>query len=173
MKKEEKNQIIESISEKIANSNFFYFTDASGLNAEDTANLRKLCFDEEVDLLMVKNTLLKRAMEKSDKNLEPFHETLTGNTTLMFTEIGNVPAKLIKKFSKKTGKPILKGAYIEKEYYIGADQLEQLVYLKSKDELVADVIALLQSPIKNVISALQSSGNTIAGVLKTLSDKSE
>ncbi len=173
MRKEEKNQMIDSLAEKLAESNFFYFTDASGLNAEQTANLRRICFKKEVNLLMVKNTLLKKAMEKTDKELDELYDVLKGNTTIMFANVGNVPAKLIKEFRKNAEKPILKGAYVEEVCYLGEENLENLCNIKSKEELIADVIALLQSPAKNVISALQSSGNTLTGVLKTLSEKAE
>ncbi len=173
MRKEEKYQIIESLAERLKNSDFIYLADTSGLNVETINNLRRLCFRRNVSMQVVKNTLLKKAMEKSEKNLEPLYDSLVGATSLMLAETGNVPAKLIKEFRKKQEKPKLKAAYIEEAVYIGDDQLEALTRIKSREELIGDLIGLLQSPAKNVISALQSGGNTIAGVVKTLSEKEE
>ncbi|MCF6170568.1 MAG: 50S ribosomal protein L10 [Bacteroidales bacterium] len=175
MRKENKKELIESLTQQLTDVNNFYLADISTLNAEDTSNLRRLCFKYGIKLQVVKNTLLKKAMEDVDKDLDGFYETLKGNTSVMFAEAGNGPAKLIKEFRKKfkTDRPVLKGAYIEEMTYIGNDQLDFLVAIKSKDELIADVIALLQSPVKNVVSALQSGGNTLSGILTTLSEKSE
>jgi len=171
MRKEEKNQLIDSIASQLDNNNTIYIADTSNLNAEDTSNLRRLCFKKDIKLTVVKNTLLKRAMEKSEKNLDELYEILKGPSSLMFSEAGNAPAKLIKEFRKKSDKPVLKGAYVEEVSYLGDDQLELLVNIKSKNELIADVIALLQSPAKNVISGLQSAGQNLTGILKTLSEK--
>ena len=174
MKKSEKNQLIDILTEQLNQSSNIYVADISNLDAENTSDLRRLCFKSDIKLTVVKNTLLKRAMEKSEKNLDDLYEILKGPTSLMFSEAGNAPAKLIKEFRKKTkDRPILKGAYVEESTYLGDDQLETLVNIKSKNELIGDVIALLQSPAKNVISALQSSGQTLTGVLKTSSEKSE
>ncbi len=175
MNKEEKNQFIDSLTEQLNDSNYFYLTDISDLDSEKTTSLRRLCYKKDVKLTMVKNTLLQKAMEKTTKDLEPLYEVLKGSTSIMFAEAGNVPAKLIKEFRKaeKQEKPLLKGAYVEEATYVGADQLELLVNIKSKNELIGDIIGLLQSPAKNVISALQSGGQTISGVLKTLSEKGE
>ncbi len=174
MKKSEKNQLIDILTEQLNQSSNIYVADISNLDAENTSDLRRLCFKSDIKLTVVKNTLLKRAMEKSEKNLDDLYEILKGPTSLMFSEAGNAPAKLIKEFRKKTkDRPILKGAYVEESTYLGDDQLETLVNIKSKNELIGDVIALLQSPAKNVISALQSSGQTLTGILKTLSEKSE
>jgi large subunit ribosomal protein L10 len=175
MTREEKNQFIDSLKEQLANSNYFYLTDIADLNSEATTNLRRLCFKMNVKLQMVKNTLLKKAMEQTDKDLEPLYEVLKGSTSIMWAEAGNVPAKLIKEFRKKqdSEKPILKGAYVEEMAYVGEDQLDILVNIKSKNELIGDIIGLLQSPAKNVISALQSGGQTLTGVLQTLSEKPE
>lgn len=175
MTKEEKNQFIDSLKEQLENSNYFYLTDIADLNSEATTNLRRLCFKMNVKLQMVKNTLLKKAMEQTDKDLEPLYEVLKGSTSIMWAEAGNVPAKLIKEFRKKQKqeKPLLKGAYVEEMSYVGEDQLELLANIKSKNELIADIIGLLQSPAKNVISSLQSGGQTLTGVLKTLSEKPE
>ncbi|MBC8146614.1 MAG: 50S ribosomal protein L10 [Bacteroidetes bacterium] len=173
MRKEEKNQLINSIAEQLSASNYFYITDTSELNAQKTSDLRRLCFKKDIKLMVVKNTLLKKAMEKTDKDFEELYSVLLGPTSLMFAEAGNIPAKLIKEFRKKakSEKPILKAAYVEEACYIGENQLEILVNIKSKDELIGDIIGLLQSPVKNVISALQSGGQTLTGVLKTLSEK--
>lgn len=174
MKKSKKNQLIDILTEQLNQSSNIYVADISNLDAENTSNLRRLCFKSDIKLTVVKNTLLKRAMEKSEKNLDDLYEILQGPTSLMFSEAGNAPAKLIKEFRKKTkDRPILKGAYVEESTYLGDDQLETLVNIKSKNELIGDVLTLLQSPAKNVISALQSGGQTLTGVLKTLSEKSE
>jgi large subunit ribosomal protein L10 len=172
MKKSEKNQLIDILTEQLNQSSNIYVADISNLDAENTSDLRRLCFKSDIKLTVVKNTLLKRAMEKSEKNLDDLYEILQGPTSLMFSEAGNAPAKLIKEFRKKTkDRPMLKGAYVEESTYLGDDQLETLVNIKSKNELIGDVIALLQSPAKNVISALQSGGQSLTGILKTLSEK--
>ncbi|MCD4683233.1 MAG: 50S ribosomal protein L10 [Bacteroidales bacterium] len=171
MRKEEKNQLVDSITEQLNENKTIYLADTADLNAESTSDLRRLCFKKNVKLVVVKNTLLKRAMEKSEKNLDELYDALKGPTSLMFAEAGNTPAKLIKEFRKTNKKPFLKGAYVEEVTYLGDDKLEFLVNIKSKNELIADVIALLQSPAKNVISGLQSGGQTLTGVLKTLSEK--
>jgi len=173
MKKEEKNQVVEALAEKLNNNNNFYIADISELNAEDTSALRRLCFKRDVTLTVVKNTLLRKAMEKTDKDLEALYEILKGPTSIMFSETGNVPAKLIKEFRKTSSRPILKGAYIEEMTYIGDEQLDFLVAIKSKNELIADIVGLLQSPVTNVVSALQSGGNILSGVVKTLSERAE
>ena len=173
MKKEEKNQVVEALAEQLNNNNNFYIADTSELNAEDTSALRRLCFKREVTLTVVKNTLLKKAMEQTDKDLEALYEILKGPTSIMFAEAGNAPAKLIKEFRKTSERPILKGAYIEEMTYIGDEQLDFLVAIKSKNELIGDIVGLLQSPVSNVMSALQSGGNILSGVVKTLSEKSE
>jgi len=173
MRKEEKNQLVDSIAEQLNDNQTIYLADTADLNAETTSDLRRLCFKKNVKLIVVKNTLLKRAMEKSEKNLDELYDALKGPTSLMFADAGNTPAKLIKEFRKKSDKPSLKGAYVEEVTYLGDDKLEFLVNIKSKNELIADVIALLQSPAKNVISGLQSGGQTLTGVLKTLSEKAE
>ena len=173
MRKEEKYQIIESLGERLKNSDVIYLADTSGLNVETINNLRRLCFRRNVSMQVVKNTLLKKAMEKSEKDLEGLYDSLVGATSVMLSDTGNVPAKLIKEFRKKQERPKLKAAYIGEAIYIGDDQLETLTKIKSKEELIGDLIGLLQSPAHNVISALKSGGNTIAGVVKTLSEKAE
>ncbi len=173
MTKEEKNQTIDSLAEKLAGSNILYLTDISDLNSEITNKLRGLCFKRNVQLEVVKNTLLRKAMDRSSKNFEGLHVALHGQTSIMIAENGNAPAKLIKEFRKSSSKPILKGAYIDEMIYLGDDQLDFLSTLKSKNEMIAEVIALLQSPVRNVMSALQSGGNQLTGILETLSKKSE
>ncbi|MCT4637515.1 MAG: 50S ribosomal protein L10 [Bacteroidales bacterium] len=171
MRKEEKQQIVDSIAQQIRENNHFYLTDISGMDAEGTSLLRRKCFEKDVELVVVKNTLLKRALEQVEGDYSELYDVLKGSTSVMFTETGNVPAKLIKDFRTKNDKPILKGAYVEESVYTGDDQIEALATIKSKEELLGDIISLLQSPVKNVMSALQSGGNTITGVLKTLSEK--
>lgn len=171
MKREEKDIIVNNLVDQLNGSPHFYLADASELNAEATSLLRRRCFESEIKMLVVKNTLLRRALEQTDYQVEELYDVLKGATAVMFTETGNAPAKLIKEFRKKFEKPILKGAYVEESVYVGDDQLESLVNVKSKEELIGDVIALLQSPAKKVISQLQSGGNILSGVLKTLSDK--
>ena len=174
MKRSEKQAIIDNLVQEINSYNHFYLADIAELDAENTSLLRRTCFQKDIKLIVVKNTLLKRAMEASEKNAEELFDVLKGNTSLMFCNTGNVPAKLIKDFRKKNKaieKPVFKAAYVEESVYVGEDQLDALVNVKSKEELIGDVIALLQSPAKNVVSALQSSGQTVVGVLKTLSEK--
>ena len=171
MRRDEKNTIIDSLAETIQEFSHFYLTDTAQLNAADTSALRRACFEKDIKMIVVKNTLLKRALEKSEKNFDELYEVLKGSTSIMFTNTGSVPAKLIKDFRKKHDKPVLKGAFVEESIYIGDEELDALVAIKSKDELIADLVALLQSPMKNVISALQSGSNTIHGVLETLSQK--
>lgn len=173
MTREEKTQTIEALKQQLDEHNYFYLADVSELNADATSKLRRACFRKNVQLTVVKNKLLKIAMERSDKELDELMEALPGPTALMFTDTGNIPAKIIKEFRKEYSKPLVKGAYVEEMTYLGDDQLELLSNIKSKDELIADVISLLQAPAKNVVSALQSSGNTLSGVLKTLSEKEE
>lgn len=175
MKKEEKEQVIVALTEDLRQSNNIYITDISDLNVEVTNALRRLCFKRNIKLTVVKNTLLKKAMERSDKDFQALFPILKGGTSVMLCETANLPAKMITEFRKsnKIDKPILKGAFIQESVYIGNEQLEVLSALKSKEELIGDIIALLQSPAKNVISALQSGGHTISGIVKTLSEKPE
>ena len=171
MKSSEKQVIINNLQEQIDSYDHFYLTDIAGLNAEDTSDLRRLCFKQDVKLVVVKNTLLRKALENSGKEAEEIFDALKGNTTVMFSSNGNAPAKLIKQFAKEHKKPVLKAAFVEESVYMGADQLETLIAVKSKNELIADVVALLQSPMKTVLGQLQSGGNTIHGVLDTLKEK--
>ena len=171
MRREEKDILIDNLTRQINNARHFYLTDISELNAEDTSGLRRKCFESEVELVVVKNTLLKKAFEKSKGNFEDLYGTLKNSTSIMFCETGNVPAKLIKEFRKVHERPLLKAAFVEESIYVGDEQLNMLSSLKSKDELVADVVALLQSPMNSLLSAVQSGGFKIAGALKTLAEK--
>lgn len=174
MRKEDKVAVIEQLASIVQEYPNFYLTDIEALNAEKTSALRRECFKREVKLVVVKNSLLKKALENLESDYSPLYTALKGNTAVMLSHTANVPARLIKDFTKDTkgeGKPQLKAAYVQESFYVGAENLSALVDIKSKDELLADVIALLQSPAKNVISALQSSGQTIHGVLTTLAER--
>lgn len=171
MKKTEKAEIIQELASKIKEYPHFYVTDTSGMNAAETTALRRLCYQKDVQLVVVKNTLFNKAIEASERNIEGIDVTLKGVSAIMFTNSGNLPAKLIKDFAKKAQRPALKGAFVEESVYVGANQLDTLATIKSKEELLGDVIGLLQSPIKNVVSALQSGGTTIHGLLKTLEER--
>ncbi|MDP4828337.1 MAG: 50S ribosomal protein L10 [Flavobacteriales bacterium] len=173
MTREEKNQVIDELQSLLAEAPVVYLTDASALDSAATSQLRRECFKNDIQLRVVKNTLLRIAMERTEgKDFSLLiNGALAGQTALMLSNVGNTPARLIKEFRTKHPKPLLKGAYIEESCYVGDDQLEALVNLKSKEELLGDIIGILQSPAKNVISALKSGGNTIAGVVKTLSER--
>ena len=171
MTREEKSQVIEAITTKLTDQNVIYLADISGLNALDTSNLRRACFKANIKLAVVKNTLLEKAMIKSDKDFGELPSVLKGNTSIMLCDTGNAPAKLIKEFRKKSDKPLLKGAYVAEAIYVGDDQLEALVNIKSKEEVIGEIITILQSPAKNVISALQTGGTKLSGIIKTLSEK--
>ena len=171
MRREEKLAIIDSLAEKFREYSHFYLTDTAQLNAEDTSALRRKCFESDIKLIVVKNTLLKRALEQSGVNFDELFPVLKGTTSIMFANTGNTPAKLIKEFRKQHGKPVLKAAYVQESIYVGDNMLDALVSIKTKEELIGDIILLLQSPAKNVISALQSGGNKLHGVLETLSKK--
>ncbi|MBO4658749.1 MAG: 50S ribosomal protein L10 [Prevotella sp.] len=172
MKKEIKDTIIVELGEKLKEYPHFYLVDVTGLNAENTSKLRRKCFKNEIKMVVVKNNLLHKAFEASDVDFSELYDTLKGNTAVMFCNTANVPAKLLKEYTKE-GIPALKGAYAEEGIFVGADKLEELASIKSKNELIADVVALLQSPAKNVLSALQSGAGTIHGVLKTLGERAE
>ena len=172
MKKEVKDTIIVELGQKLKEFPHFYLVDLTGLNAEKTSDLRRKCFKSEIKMIVVKNTLLHKAFEAADIDYSPLYDSLKGSTAVMFTTTANVPAKLLKEYTKE-GIPALKAAYAEESFFVGADRLEELASIKSKNELIADVVALLQSPAKNVVSALQSGANTIHGVLKTLGERPE
>ena len=169
--KEEKNVLINELVEELNNNSHFYITDTSSLTVEKTNLLRKNCFQNQIKLKVVKNTLLTKAMERTGKDYGDLYGSLKGTSAIMFSEVGNAPAKLIKEFRKKNDKPILKAAYVSESVYIGDNQIETLVNIKSKNEVIGEIIGLLQSPAKNVISALKSSGGKLAGILKTLSER--
>ncbi|BAO55484.1 50S ribosomal protein L10 [Nonlabens marinus] len=171
MTREEKATVIKDLTATLGDNTTIYLADISGLNATDTSNLRRACFKANVSLSVVKNTLLAKAMEASDKDFGELPELLKGNTSIMLSEVANAPAKVIQNFRKKSQKPVLKGAYIEEAIYVGDDKIDALSDIKSKEEMVGEIIGLLQSPAKNVISALKSSGGKLAGILKTLSEK--
>jgi large subunit ribosomal protein L10 len=171
MRREEKNTIIDSLAEILKEYSHFYLTDTAQLNAADTSDLRRKCFENDIKLIVVKNTLLRRALEQSEINFEELYPVLKGTTSIMFANTGNGPAKIIREFRKKHDKPVLKGAYVQESIFVGENTLEILISIKSKQELVGDIIFMLQSPARNVISALQSGGNKIHGVLETLSKK--
>ena len=171
MTREEKSQVIQDLTSTLADTDTIYLADISGLDALSTSNLRRACFKANVKLAVVKNTLLSKAMEASDKEFGELKDILKGNTSIMIAEAGNAPAKVIKEFRKKSDRPLLKGAYVEEAVYIGDEQLNALINIKSREELIGDIVGLLQSPAKNVISALQSGGGKLAGILKTLSEK--
>ena len=174
MKKEVKDTIIVDLGNKMKEYPHFYLVDIAGLNAEATSSLRRKCFKNEIKLVVVKNTLLHKAFEASDIDFSELYGTLKGSTAVMFTTTANVPAKLLKdKDIVKAGVPSLKAAYAEEGFYVGADKLNELASIKSKNEVIADIVALLQSPAKNVVSALQSGAGTIHGVLNTLGERPE
>lgn len=176
MRKEQKDQLINSLCDEIKAFPHLYIADIGGMNSVQTSKLRRAAFRKEVKLEVVKNTLLIKAMERSGVDYSELMPVVKGETCIMLSNINNAPAKLIKEFianNKESKKPVLKGAYVEESFYVGPEHLEALVNIKSKSELIADVIALLQSPIKNVVSSLQSAGSTICGVLETLSEKAE
>jgi large subunit ribosomal protein L10 len=173
--REEKEQIVNSVKEDINNSAHVYLADISGLNSEDTLALRKQCFDNDLKLKVVKNTLLKRALDEVDIDAGELYDILHGPTSIILSDKGNAPAKVIKEFRKqrKYEKPLLKGAYVEESVYIGDEQLETLSKIKSKEELIGDLILQLQSPMNDVISGMKSSSHILAGVMKTLSEREE
>ncbi|MBK9328813.1 MAG: 50S ribosomal protein L10 [Sphingobacteriales bacterium] len=171
MTKAEKQATIESLTEQFSNASFFYFTDTSGLSVEKINALRRICFGKGISLQVAKNTLIKKALVAGGKFSDDLDPVLSGPTAIMFTETGNVPAKVIKQFRADGNKPALKAAYIDSAIYIGESQLEALINVKSKQELIGDIVALLQSPAKNVVSALKSSGGKLAGIVKTLQER--
>lgn len=171
MRREEKEVIIDDLAHRLDETKHFYLTDISSLDAEQTSNLRRKCFEKEISLLVVKNTLLRKAMEKSQGDYNDLYDVLKDSTSIMFCEKGNLPAKLIKELRKTMEKPVLKAAFVEESVYIGDDQLDVLSRIKSKEELLGDLLMLLQSPAKNLVSVLASSSSNLAGALKTLSEK--
>mgnify|MGYP002628579290 FL=1 len=172
MTKEEKAQYIDDLTAELQEAGIFYLADTSDLTVETINALRRKCFQSNIRLKVVKNTLLEKAMDNvTERDFGNLRGVLSGPTSIMFAEVGNLPAKIIKDFRKKKTKPLLKGAYIEESVYIGDDQLDVLESIKSKEELIGEIIGLLQSPAKNVISGLKGQGGKIAGILKTLSER--
>ena len=172
MTRTEKDQLIDELVQVLAEKNVVYLTDASGLDSEATTSLRRECYKKDITVRVVKNTLLRKAMERTEaRDYTELYEVLKGQTALLFGDIGNAPARVLKEFRKKHDMPILKGAYVEEATYLGDENLEALTNIKSKEELVADVIALLQSPMKNVVGALNSGGNTLSGLVKALQER--
>ncbi len=173
MRKEEKALEIEDLKAKLDENQFFYITDSSSLTVAQINNFRRICFDKGIEVKVVKNTLARKAMESFDeaKNYTALFDSLHGPTTLLFCETANLPAKVLKEFRKSSEKPVLKAAYIDAGVYVGDDQIDALAKLKSKEELIGEIIGLLQSPAKNVVSALKSAPNTIAGLVKALEER--
>ena len=173
MNKQDKSQVIQELREKFDNSSFIYFTDASSMTVAQVNKLRRMCFQQGIEMTVVKNTLAQKAMESfgEERGFAPVYKALAGPTAIMLTQTANAPARLIKEFRQDGDKPKLKAAYIDSDVFFGDDSLEALASLKSKEELVGDIIMLLQSPAKNVISALKSGGSTIAGLVKTLEER--
>lgn len=173
MKKEEKSVIIDALAEQLKQSPHFYVADTSGLNAEKTTKLRRICFEKKVKMMVVKNTLLRKALEQNNFEGVDLVNTLEGPTAIMFTEVGNAPAKLIKEFGDKYGKPVLKGAYVQECLYVGAETLTELVNIKSREELIGDIVSMLLSPARNVISGLQERAEKLADESKIISERPE
>ena len=171
MKKEDKVKVVAQLGEVLKEYPHFYLVDVTAMNSASTNAMRAKCFKAGVKMLVVKNKLLYKALEAAEVDYAPLYPCLKGTTALLLCETANAPAKLIKDVADKAEIPALKAAYAEESFYVGADQLDALIHIKSKNELIAEVVALLQSPIKNVVSALQSGGNTIHGVLQTLSER--
>lgn len=171
MRKEEKQEIVQALTERIKSYSSFYITDTADLTVEKVNGIRRKCFEQGIAIQVVKNSLIKKALIEAGIDTAELDGALKGASTMLFSEVGNAPAKLIKQLRKEGDKPVLKAAYIEETTFVGDNQLDSLVNLKSKNELIADVIALLQSPAKNVISALQSGGNTISGLVKALEER--
>ena len=175
MKKEDKSAIIDQLTTTLKEYGNFYLADIEALNAAKTSSLRRACFKKDVKMVVVKNTLFKKALESIDTDFSPMYEKLVGNTVVLFSSVVNAPARLIKDFTKDVkggdGKPQLKAAYVQESFYIGAENLDALASLKSREEMIGDVVGLLQSPAKNLISALGSGGQAIQGILKTLEER--
>lgn len=171
MKIEQKSQIIDQITKDLADYSNVYVTDISGFSVETVNQLRRICFRKEVKIKVVKNTLLKRAMDQAENDYSEIYPALVGETSIMLSNTGNLPARIIQDFRVKNPKPILKAAYIEQTTYFGDEQLQALCNVKSREELIGDIVGLLQSPARNVISALQSGGGKLAGIVKTLSER--
>lgn len=171
MRREEKHEVVSALTEQMKEYGNFYITDTSNLTVAKINNIRRKCFENKIGIQVVKNTLIKKALEQLDGDVTPLFDVLKGSSSVMFSTTGNAPAKLIKQLRKEGDKPVLKAAYIDQAVFIGDNQLETLVNLKSREELIGDIVGLLQSPAKNVISALSSGGNKLAGIVKTLQER--
>jgi large subunit ribosomal protein L10 len=171
MRKEEKHEVVLALTEQIQEYGNFYITDTANLTVAKVNAIRRKCFESDIKMQVAKNTLIKKAMEAAGGDYSEMYDVLKGSSSIMFSKTANAPAKLIKQLRKQGDKPLLKAAYIDSAVFVGDNQLDALVNLKSKEELVADIIALLQSPAKNVISGLQSGGNKLAGIVKTLQER--
>lgn len=171
MRKEEKQEIVQALTDQIKSYGNFYITDTADLTVAKINNIRRKCFEKGITIQVAKNTLIVKALEAAGVDSEELRGVLKGASTILFSEVGNAPAKLIKELRKEGDKPLLKGAYIDASVFVGDNQLDVLVALKSKDELIGEIIGLLQSPAKNVVSALKSGGSTIAGLVKTLQER--
>jgi len=171
MTKEEKHELVQALTEQMKEYGNFYITDTSNLTVEKVNNIRRKCFESDITMLVAKNSLIKKAMEAAGGDFSPIYDVLKGSSSILFSKSGTAPAKLIKQLRKRSDKPILKAAYISEAVFIGDNQLDTLINLKSKEQLIGEIIGLLQSPAKNVISALQSGGNILAGVVKTLQER--
>src|SRR5690606_31799347 len=171
MRKEEKQEIVEALADQIKSYGNFYITDTADLSVVKVSSIRRKCFESGIVMQVAKNTLIRKAMEVAGVDSEELNGILKGSSTVLFSPVANAPAKLIKELRKTGPKPVLKGAYIDSAVFIGDDQIDSLSTLKSKEELVGDIIGLLQSPAKNVISALQSGGNKLACIVKTLQER--
>lgn len=171
MTREQKQEIVLELKEKLNAHNSFYITDTSDLTVAEINKIRRKCFEKGISIRVAKNTLIRKAMEQTGNDYSELFGVLKGTSAIMFSEVGNAPAKLIKELRKDGPKPLLKGASIDLSFYTGDNQLDALVNLKSKEELVGDIIGLLQSPAKNVVSALSSGGGKLAGIVKTLSER--
>ena len=171
MNKEEKHELVAALTEQMKEYGNFYITDTSDLSVEKVNNIRRKCFENDITMQVAKNSLIKKAMEAAGGDFSPIYDVLKGSSSILFSKSGTAPAKLIKQLRKRSDKPILKAAYISEAVFIGDNQLDTLINLKSKEQLIGEIIGLLQSPAKNVISALQSGGNILAGVVKTLQER--
>lgn len=171
MRKEEKHEVVLALTEQIEEYGNFYITDTANLSVAKVNAIRRKCFESDIKMQVAKNTLIKKAMEAAGGDYSEMYDVLKGSSSIMFSKTANAPAKLIKQLRKQGDKPVLKAAYIDSAVFIGDNQLDALVNLKSREELVADIIALLQSPAKNVISGLKSGGDKLAGIVKTLQER--
>lgn len=171
MNKEEKHELVQALAEQMKEYGNFYITDTANLTVEKVNNIRRKCFENDITMQVAKNSLIKKAMEAAGGDFSPIYDVLKGSSSILFSKSSTAPAKLIKQLRKKGEKPILKAAYIQEAVFIGDNQLDALINLKSKEQLIGEIIGLLQSPAKNVVSALQSGGNILAGVVKTLQER--